>query len=83
MKTSMVCGALSVFVIGLTTAAWAVDMDAMKEKAETVKGQAAAVKNEGGETTQSAKDMTAQDAMKNAGEIKDEGMKLKEAATGK
>ena len=58
-------------------------MDAMKKKAETVKGQAAAVKKEGGETTQSAQDMKAQDAMKNAGEMKDEEMKLKDAATGK
>ena len=82
-RTSMMCVTLSVFVIGLTTAAWAVDMDAMKKKAETVKGQAAAVKKEGGETTQSAKDMKAQDAMKNAGEMKTEGMKLKDAATGK
>jgi len=41
------------------------------------------VKKEGGETTQSAKDMKAQDAMENAGEMKDEGMKLKDAATGK
>ena len=82
-RTSMMCVTLSVFVIGLTTAAWAVDMDAMKKKAETVKGQAAAVKKEGGETTQSAPDMKAQDAMKNAGEMKDEGMKLKDAATGK
>ena len=55
----------------------------MKKKAETVKGQAAAVKKEGGETTQSAKDMKAQDAMKNAGEMKGEGMKLKDAAMGK
>jgi outer membrane lipoprotein-sorting protein len=69
-KTRIMCAILSVFVIGLTTAAWAVDMDAMKKKAETVKGQAAAVKKEGGETTQSAKDMNAQDAMKNAGEMK-------------
>lgn len=41
------------------------------------------MKKEGGETTQSAKDMKAQDAMKNAGEMKTEGMKLKDAATGK
>ena len=57
VRTSIMCVTLSVFVIGLTTAAWAVDMDAMKKKAESVKGQAAAVKKEGGETTQSAKDM--------------------------
>ena len=82
-RTSIMCATLSVFVIGLTTAAWAVDMDAMKKKAETVKGQAAAVKKEGGETTQSAKDMKAQDAMKNAGETKSEGMKLKDTVTGK
>ncbi len=85
MKTRMalVCAALSVFVLGLTASAWAVDMDAMKKKVETVKGQAENVKKEGGETTQSAKDMKAQDAMKNAGETKDEGKKLKDAAMGK
>ena len=82
-KTSIVCAALSVFVIGLTASAWAVDMDAMKKKVETVKGQAENVKKEGGETKQSAQDMKAQDAMKNAGEMKSEGMKLKDAATGK
>ena len=58
-------------------------MGAMKKKAETEKGQAENVKKEGGETKQSAKDMKAQDAMKNAGEMKNEGMKLKDAATGK
>ena len=82
-RTSVMCATLSVFVIGLTTAAWAVDMDAMKKKAETVKGQAAATKKEGGETAQSAKDMKAQDAMKNAGETKNEGMKLKDTVMGK
>jgi hypothetical protein len=85
MKTriSMVCAALSVFVIGLTASAWAVDMDAMKKKVEPVKGQAENVKKEGGETQQSAKDMKAQDTMKNAGEMKSEGMKLKDTVTGK
>jgi hypothetical protein len=85
MKTSttIVWAALTVFVIGLSTAAWAVDMDAMKKKTETVKGHAENVKKEGEETTQSAKDMKAQDAMKNAGEMKDEGKKLKDAVTGK
>ena len=82
-RTSLVCAALSVFVIGLTASAWAVDMDAMKKKVETVKGQAENVKKEGGEVKESAKDMKAQDAMKNAGEMKGEGMKLKDAATGK
>jgi hypothetical protein len=82
-RTSIVCAALSVFVTGLTASAWALDMDAMKKKAETVKGQAQNVKKEGGETTQSAKDMKAKAAMTNAGEMKTEGMKLKDAATGK
>ena len=83
MKTSIVGVALSVFVIGLTTSAWAVDMDAMKKKVETVKGQAETVKKEGGEVKQDVKDMKAQDAMKNAGETKSEGMKLKDTVTGK
>ncbi len=82
-RTSIVCAALSVFVIGLTASAWAVDMDAMKKKVETVKGQAETVKKEGGEVKQDVKDMKAQDAMKNAGETKSEGMKLKDAVTGK
>ncbi|MBI3808680.1 MAG: hypothetical protein HY281_14410 [Nitrospirae bacterium] len=82
-RTSIVCAALSVFVIGLTTSAWAVDMDAMKKKAEAVKGQAENVKKEGGEVKQSAQDMKAQDAMKNTGEMKSEGMKLKDTVTGK
>ena len=77
-KTAVVSLALSVFLIGLTTSGWAVDMGAMKEKVETVKGQAENVKKEGGETVQSAKD-----AAKNAGEMKDEGKKLKDAAMGK
>ena len=83
MKTSIIGAVLSVFVIGLTASAWAVDMDAMKKKAETVKGQAENVKKEGCEVKQSAKDMKAQDAMKNAGETKSEGMKLKDTVTGK
>ena len=83
MKTSIVLATLPVFVIGLTASAWAIDMDAMKKKAETVKGQAQNVKKEGGETAQSAKDMKAQDAMKNAGETKNEGMKLKDTVMGK
>ena len=41
------------------------------------------MKKEGGEVPQSAKDMKAQDAKKNAGEMKGEGMKLKDAAMGK
>jgi hypothetical protein len=72
-----------VFVIGLTASAWAVDMDAMKKKVETVKGQAENVKKEDGEAKQSAQDMKAQDAMKNTGKMKGEGMKLKNVVTGK
>jgi hypothetical protein len=85
MKTrrALVCASLTVFMISLTTSVWAVDMGAMKQKVETVKGQAGNVKKEGAETTQSAKDMKAKDAMKNAGEMKDEGKKLKDAAMGK
>lgn len=82
-RTSTVWATLPVFVIGLTTSAWAADMDAMKKKAETVKGQAEKVTKEGGEVKQSAQDMKAQEAMKNTGEMKDEGKKLKDAAMGK
>ena len=82
-RTNLACAILSLFVIGLAASAWAVDMDAMKKKVETVKGQAESVKKEGGEVKQSAQDMKPQDAMKNAGEMKGEGMKLKDAAMGK
>ena len=82
-KAVLVCAALTVVIVGLDQAVWAVDMGAMKQKVETVKGQAENVKKEGGETAQSAKDLKAQDAMKNAGETKDEGKKLKDAVTGK
>jgi uncharacterized membrane protein len=82
-RTTIVCAALSVFIIGLTASAWAVDLDAMKKKVETVKGQAENVKKEGSETKQNTQDMKVQDAMKNAGETKTEGMKLKDTVTGK
>lgn len=82
-KTVLVGAALTVVMLGLGESVWAVDMGAMKQKVETVKGQAENVKKEGGETAQSAKDLKAQDAMKNAGEMKDEGKKLKDAVTGK
>lgn len=40
------------------------------------------MKKEGGGTQQSAQDMKAQNAMKNAREMKSEGMKHKDAAMG-
>lgn len=82
-KTVFVGATLTVVIFGLSQSVWAVDIGAMKQKVETVKGQAENVKKEGGETAQSAKDLKAQDAMKNAGETKDEGKKLKDAVTGK
>ncbi|CUS33592.1 CsbD-like protein (modular protein) [Candidatus Nitrospira nitrosa] len=82
-RRSLVGAAVVLVMVGLGSAVWAVDMGAMKQKVETVKGQAENVKKEGGETAQSAKDLKAQDAMKNAGEAKDEGKKLKDAVTGK
>ncbi len=82
-RRSVVGVAVTLVMVGLGSAVWAVDMGAMKQKVETVKGQAENVKKEGGETAQSAKDLKAQDAMKNAGEAKDEGKKLKDAVTGK
>ncbi len=82
-KTTLIGATLVVLGIGFATVSWAVDMGAMKQKVETVKGQAENVKKEGGETAQSAKNLKAQDAMKNAGEMKDEGKKLKDAVTGK
>ncbi|MEK9141416.1 MAG: hypothetical protein AAB308_10220 [Nitrospirota bacterium] len=83
LGTALVGAALTIVMLGLSTSVWAVDMGAMKQKVETVKGQAENVKKEGGETSQSAKDLKAQDAMKNAGEAKDEGKKLKDAVVGK
>ena len=82
-RRSSVGAAVTLVMVGLGSAVWAVDMGAMKQKVETVKGQAENVKKEGGETAQSDKDLKAQDAMKNAGEAKDEGKKLKDAVTGK
>ena len=82
-RRSLVGAAITLVMVGLGSAVWAVDMGAMKQKVETVKGQAENVKKEGGETAQSAKDLKAQDAMKNAAEAKDEGKKLKDAVTGK
>lgn len=85
MKQNLVLvgAAVTISMLGLGSAVWAVDLGAMKQKVETVKSQAENVKKEGGETAQSAKDLKAQDAMKNAGETKDEGKKLKDAVTGK
>jgi hypothetical protein len=82
-KASVFCAVLAILGFSPMSSAWAVDLGAMKQKVETVKGQAENVKKEGGETAQSAKDLKAQDAMKNAGEMKDEGKKLKDAVTGK
>lgn len=82
-NANLLCAAVAFLGFGLATSTWAVDMGAMKQKVETVKGQAENVKKEGGETAQSAKDMEAKDAMKNAGEMKNEGKKLKDAAMGK
>lgn len=85
MKQNLVLvgAAVTISMLGLGSAVWAVDLGAMKQKVETVKGQVENVKKEGGETAQSAKDLKAQDAMKNAGETKDEGKKLTDAVTGK
>ena len=83
LGTALVGAALTIVMLGLSTSVWAVEMGAMKQKVETVKGQAENVKKEGGETSQSAKEMKAKDAMKNAGEMKDEGKKLKDAVVGK
>ncbi len=85
MKQNLVLvgAVVTISMLGLGSAVWAVDLGAMKQKAETVKEQAGNVKKEAGETTQSAKDMKAKDAMKNAGEAKDEGKKLKDAVMGK
>lgn len=82
-KPVLVGVAITIVMLGLSISVWAVDLGAMKQKVETVKGQAENVKKEGGETAQSAKDLKAQDAMKNAGEAKDEAKKLKDAVTGK
>jgi hypothetical protein len=78
-KASLFCTTVVFLGIGLAASAWAVDMGGMKQKVETVKEQAGNVKKEAGEATQSAKDLKAKDAMKNAGEMKDEGKKLKDA----
>jgi hypothetical protein len=69
MKQGMVFAgaAVTIVTLGLSSSVWAVDMGAMKQKVETVKGQVENVKKEGGETAQSAKDMKAQDAYEERG----------------
>lgn len=82
-RRSVVGAVVTLVMVGLGPAVWAVDMGVMQKKVETVKSQAENVKKEGSETAQSAKDLKVQDAMKNAGETKDEGKKLKDVVTGK
>lgn len=82
-KANLLCAGGAFLGISLATSAWAIDMGAMKQKVETMKDQAGNVKKEAGETTQSAKDMKAKDTLKNAGETKEEGKKLKDVAMGK
>lgn len=82
-RRNLVGVAVTLALVGLGPAVWAVDMGAMQQKVETVKSQAENVKKEGSETAQSAKDLKAQDAMKNAGEAKSEGKKLKDTVMGK
>lgn len=46
-RKSLVGAAVTLVMIGLGSAVWAVDMGGMKQKVETVKGQAENVKKEG------------------------------------
>lgn len=46
-KVNILCATVALLGFGLATLAWAVDMGAMKQKVETVKGQAENVKKEG------------------------------------
>lgn len=82
-KKGAVLPALSAFVLGVTASVFAADLGTMQKKAETAKGHVENIKKEGGEAKQNVKEMKAQETMKNAGQMKDEGKKLKDVVTGK
>ncbi len=63
--------------------AFATDLDTVIKKTETAKGHVDNIKKEGGEAKQNVKDLKVTETMKNAGNAKDEGKKLKDVVTGK
>ena len=76
MTKHVALAAISAFVLGVTSSAFATDMDTMMKKADTAKGHVDSIKKEGGEAKQNVKDLKTQETMKNAGQMKDDGRKL-------
>jgi hypothetical protein len=81
--TRLVLAAISAFSLTFTVSAFAADLDTMMKKTDTAKGHVESIKKEGGEGKQNVKDLKTQETMKNAGQMKDDGKKLKDAVTGK
>jgi hypothetical protein len=83
MTTKLVLAAISAFSLTFTVSAFAVDLDTVMKKTDTAKGHVESIKKEGGEAKQNVKDLKTQETMKNAGQMKDDGKKLKDVVTGK
>jgi len=81
--TRLVLTAISAFSLTFTVSAFAADLDTMMKKTDTAKGHVESIKKEGGEGKQNVKDLKTQETMKNAGQMKDDGKKLKDVVTGK
>lgn len=81
--TRLVLAAISAFAMGFTVSVFSADLDTMKKKTDTAKGHVESIKKEGGEGKQNVKDLKTQETMKNAGQMKDDGKKLKDVVTGK
>ena len=81
--TNLVLAAISAFSLTFTVSAFAADLDTMMKKTDTAKGHVESIKKEGGEGKQNVKDLKTQETMKNAGQMKDDGKKLKDVVTGK
>lgn len=85
MKTLQIVSiaAVSLFVAGFTASAMAADLDTIQKKIETGTGHAENIKKDGSQGAQNAQGLKVPETMKNAGNAKDEGKKLKDVVTGK
>ena len=81
--TRLMLATISAFCLGFTVSAFAADLDTITKKADTAKGHVESIKKEGGEAKQNVKGLKAQETMKNAGQMKDDGKKLKDVVMGK
>jgi hypothetical protein len=81
--TRLVLAAISAFSLAFTVSAFAADLDTMMKKTDTAKGHVESITKEGVEGKQNVKDFKTQETMKNAGQMKDDGKKLKDVVTGK